>query len=487
MLGALLLVHEQPGRERLVLLAERAARLVCDVPPAKRLEDELEVLEAVRAVTTVSADALPAALGAVAECAAAALSCEFAAVATVPRDGSDPVCSWAGPGWSPAREALVAQAAVSLIARRAELPLLIQDSAAEDAVLALEGFEATDGITAMQALPVGADPVAVLFVAHASTVPRGFTLLCRRVAGAMADAAEAVVRRAIAQERLAAENSELAKRVETDALTGVASRSWWEERLACEPAGGAAPGRFWSVVVVDLDGLKQLNDTRGHGVGDELLRDCAQLLQRNCRAGDRVARIGGDEFVVLLQDAGSETAARWFSRLLDAAQDLGAVDLADDDLRDTEAGHRERHAPAVAVEHRQRVQVDVAVGHAGVQRERHGVGPDVAVRDLHALGPCGRPRRVVDRRGRVLVGLPRRRFDAHPEQHVVAGLAEHEAVRRGHVGQGLVELRVDQQHRGFHVTAYVATGGTVIASGAAATTPASGSTSSTDAPQCSTM
>ena len=61
MLGALLLVHEQPGRERLVLLAERAARLVCDVPPAKRLEDELEVLEAVRAVTTVSADALPAA------------------------------------------------------------------------------------------------------------------------------------------------------------------------------------------------------------------------------------------------------------------------------------------------------------------------------------------------------------------------------------------------------------------------------------------
>ena len=163
--------------------------------------------------------------------------------------------------------------------------------------------------------------MAVLFVAHASTVPRGFTLLCRRVAGAMADAAEVVVRRAIAQERLAAENSELAKRVETDALTGVASRSWWEERLALEPAGGAAPGRFWSVVVVDLDGLKQLNDTRGHGVGDELLRDCAQLLQRNCRAGDRVARIGGDEFVVLLQDAGSETAARWCSRLLDAAQE----------------------------------------------------------------------------------------------------------------------------------------------------------------------
>ena len=52
--------------------------------------------------------------------------------------------------------------------------------------------------------------------------------------------------------------------------------------------------------------------------------------------------------------------------LLDPAQDLGAVDLAQHDLRHAQAGHRERHAPAVGVEHRQRVQVDVAVGDAGV-------------------------------------------------------------------------------------------------------------------------
>ena len=55
---------------------------------------------------------------------------------------------------------------------------------------------------------------------------------------------------------------------------------------------------------------------------------------------------------------------------LDPAQDLGAVDLAQHDLLHAEAGHRERHAPAVGVEHRQRVQVDVAVGDAGVQRRR---------------------------------------------------------------------------------------------------------------------
>ena len=73
---------------------------------------------------------------------------------------------------------------------------------------------------------------------------------------------------------------------------------------------------------------------------------------------------------------------------------------------DAQAGHRERHPPAVGVEHRQRVQVDVAVGHAGVQREGDRVGPDVAVGDLHALGPGGGAGGVVDRRGGVLLVLP---------------------------------------------------------------------------------
>jgi hypothetical protein len=94
--------------------------------------------------------------------------------------------------------------------------------------------------------------------------------------------------------------------------------------------------------------------------------------------------------------------------LLDAAEDLGAVDLAQDVLGGAHAREREGHAPAVAVEHRQGVEVDVAVVDAGVPAEGGGVQPQVAVRQLHALGPRGGAAGVVDRGGRVLVGGPRR-------------------------------------------------------------------------------
>ena len=111
--------------------------------------------------------------------------------------------------------------------------------------------------------------------------------------------------------------------------------------------------------------------------------------------------------------------------LLDPAQDLGAVDLAQHDVLRPQAGHRERHAPAVGVEHRQRVQVDVAVADPGVQAERHRVHPDVAVGDLHALRPGRGARGVVDGRRRVLVRLPRLRLRALERLEVVV-LAEHE-------------------------------------------------------------
>jgi hypothetical protein len=101
-------------------------------------------------------------------------------------------------------------------------------------------------------------------------------------------------------------------------------------------------------------------------------------------------------------------------------QDLRAVDLADHDLGDAEAGKDERHAPPVRVEHRQRVQVDVAVGDRRVQGEDHAVDPHVAVGDLHALRPRRRAAGVVDRRGGVLVRLlPRHRLGVRHEQRPV--------------------------------------------------------------------
>ncbi|HEY5316757.1 MAG TPA: GGDEF domain-containing protein, partial [Solirubrobacteraceae bacterium] len=151
----------------------------------------------------------------------------------------------------------------------------------------------------------------VLLVVHAEPGLRGFTALCQRVAAAMSDAAEAVVRRGIAQERLQAENARLGEQLRTDALTGVASRSAWEEALRGEEEHVPSSRSPVSVVIVDIDGLKTVNDESGHGAGDALLCCCASLLAGSVRSTDLVARIGGDEFGVLLRYTDDDHARAW--------------------------------------------------------------------------------------------------------------------------------------------------------------------------------
>lgn len=119
-------------------------------------------------------------------------------------------------------------------------------------------------------------------------------------------AAARVVATLLAVESNALRASEAAARAEresaTDALTGVANaRAWWRtlarEADLCELEGVAAV-----VAVVDLDDLKVVNDELGHLAGDELLRQAAVALQQAVRPSDTVARVGGDEFGVLVVD-----------------------------------------------------------------------------------------------------------------------------------------------------------------------------------------
>ena len=139
--------------------------------------------------------------------------------------------------------------------------------------------------------------------------------------------------------------------------------------------------------------------------------------------------------------------------LLDPPEDLGAVDLAKHDLRHAEPRGRERHAPAVRVEHRQRVQVGVPVADAGMQAEGHRVDPDVAVGDLHALGSRRRAAGVVDRRGRVLVDV-----GSTAPAHGRTGAGPRRSARRAGTGASRVtlarrciDLGVDQEDRGAGV------------------------------------
>jgi diguanylate cyclase len=90
------------------------------------------------------------------------------------------------------------------------------------------------------------------------------------------------------------------KRLLIDSLTGVHSRYAYEQRLAEEHLRWQRHGQPLSFTIFDIDGFKLINDQLGHEAGDRLLRAVAELLSRNKRGDDFVARVGGEEFVLLL-------------------------------------------------------------------------------------------------------------------------------------------------------------------------------------------
>jgi diguanylate cyclase (GGDEF)-like protein len=92
----------------------------------------------------------------------------------------------------------------------------------------------------------------------------------------------------------------LERETQEDALTGVANRRGFLQRLAAEIDLALAVGRPLSIAIADLDHFKIVNDELGHPVGDRALRESARLMRRQCRNSDLVARIGGEEFAVIL-------------------------------------------------------------------------------------------------------------------------------------------------------------------------------------------
>ncbi|MCC6438147.1 MAG: EAL domain-containing protein [Acidimicrobiales bacterium] len=116
----------------------------------------------------------------------------------------------------------------------------------------------------------------------------------------------------------------------TDELTGLPNRRAFLEQLDLELSGLAA-GRPVSVLLMDLDGFKEINDTLGHHSGDQLLVEVGRILRGELRTSDVVARLGGDEFAVLLDDAdldGALTAAGTLRAALEAPITVGGLAVA---------------------------------------------------------------------------------------------------------------------------------------------------------------
>ena len=117
---------------------------------------------------------------------------------------------------------------------------------------------------------------------------------------------------ATANARLLRESRRLAS---DDPLTGLNNRRVLVERLEAETAEARRHGDAFCVVLCDLDGLKAVNDTAGHLVGDSVLTSVAETLRATARAEDIVARFGGDEFVLLLPRTSLEAARAMVTRL----------------------------------------------------------------------------------------------------------------------------------------------------------------------------
>jgi diguanylate cyclase (GGDEF)-like protein len=139
----------------------------------------------------------------------------------------------------------------------------------------------------------GEEVVGVMNVAYQT--PRGFDRDTLRVLGLLADQATL----AITNAKL---HQSISKQAQTDALTGLANRRAFNQYLEEEIKRSIRYKRTFSIIMMDLDGFKRVNDTYGHLEGDNVLIEVAECLRNACRETDLTARWGGDEFITLLPE-----------------------------------------------------------------------------------------------------------------------------------------------------------------------------------------
>lgn len=123
----------------------------------------------------------------------------------------------------------------------------------------------------------------------------------------------------ISQEHTQRQRQRLAFLAHNDPLTGLPNRTWFAQRLEEATAQARASGESMAVLLLNLDRFKDVNDSYGHAVGDEVLRHIARRLESALRPGDLAGRLAGDEVGVLVRNAASEEEAAAIARTLIAA------------------------------------------------------------------------------------------------------------------------------------------------------------------------
>lgn len=289
--------------------AALAEQLVDDISPAKRLADELEVLHAVKATMQVSATDLTDAAQHIAATAAERLSCELG-ILYLPNEDRVIVAGCLPRGAAQPGDLRPIMRAFA----DADAPLPACRNAAEaDPLPSPLGPE--DGVTSYYVLHIGDESVirGVLMLCHTEAGPRGFTTLCQELGAKVAEAADTVLHSAQLRATLERQLGEIDRHAKRDSLTGLGNRRAFDLALHEAEERRRGTGEPASLIVVDLDGLKNANDTRGHEFGDTLLCRMAQLLRVVECDGCSIARLGGDEFALLAfgdETRGHEVADR---------------------------------------------------------------------------------------------------------------------------------------------------------------------------------
>ncbi|HVM63673.1 MAG TPA: GGDEF domain-containing protein [Acidimicrobiales bacterium] len=222
----------------------------------------------------------------------------------------------------------------------------------------------------------------------------------------------------------AAALAELEDAALTDALTGVGNRRALETAATAALASADRADHVVSVVVVDLDGLKAINDTHGHAAGDHAIGGLTEALRRSLRDSDQLFRIGGDEFVALLPLAPVETVTELMARAADeapafswgvaSAPDDGTeldalLDAADQRLyerrRRTRAGSSRGSARAAAATPAVGVGATLPVRDAEVLSASTTLGTPTVARTLRTGTGAGASRRARARRTKAAVAV----------------------------------------------------------------------------------